>query len=81
MMKLKETINAITGGNFPAAIRISRKEHTPIPINGIEPIIKRISHTAIAAFAAYVIVNIEMEKLLALLVFATFALIIRFADE
>lgn len=81
MMKIKETIAALTAGDLPGAAYISRKEQEPISDERFSLIVKSATRICISVAGAVVAVNIDAWKLLILAGAGLFALIcIEFKD-
>lgn len=78
MSKISETITALATGDIPSAIRINRKEHLPLSDERFELAMKTIIRVSILASATVLITNMSFQKLVALLVFGIFFLMMYF---
>lgn len=72
MKKIKETITALTSGDFPGAVRINRKESIPIPDGRLDLIMKYSIKIIGIAAGTVLILNAGIWKLLALMGFGIF---------
>lgn len=78
MIKIKETITALFPGENPAAVHIKRKEHDLISYDRLNMILKCIAKVSIFLSVTVIILNAEILKLIALLVFGIFFTLIYF---
>lgn len=81
MNKIKETITALSSGEFPGAVQINRKEHTPITDERLAMIIKCIIKVASVLTGTVIVINAEIAKLGAMLLFAIFFSLVYFASK
>lgn len=72
MSKISETITALAIGDIPSAIRINRKEHLPLSDERFELAMKTIMRVSILVSATVLIINMSIQKLGILLIFAFF---------
>ena len=66
MKKIKEAITALTAGDFPGAIHINRKEHSPMSDERFSLIVKSVTNIAASIAAAVTAMNVDGWKLLTL---------------
>lgn len=78
MSKIKETITALTNWNNLGSVRVSRKESTPLSDKRFELVLKFITHISTIIAATVLVLNAEIHKILALLVFGIFISLICF---
>lgn len=77
MNKISETITALATGEFPSAVRISRKEQLPISDQRFELAMKTVLRVSMIASGTALIINMSLPKLVALLFFGAIYLMSR----
>lgn len=69
MNKIKETITALTAGEFPSAVQIQRQEDLPMTDWRFEMVLKCIVKISAIAAGAALVLFAGLEKLVAIFIF------------
>lgn len=76
MASIKEEIKAMCVGDFPAIIRVKRKENAGIPETKLEMVLRYVSKIASVTSFTVLVLNADTWKLIALGAMGIFALAI-----
>lgn len=66
MKKIKETITALAGGDFPSGVRVSRTERKPMSDERLRLVLNRLTAIATILAVAILVVNVPPIKLVTL---------------
>lgn len=78
MGKIKETITALTAGEFPSAVQMKRKESMSMTDWRFEMVLKCVSRVSAISAGAALVLFAETPKLIAALVFLIFIAFVYF---
>lgn len=66
MSKIKQTITALTSGDNPGGVRVSKEEKEPMSDERFRLVIQCVTRAAMAFCGVVLVINIDIWKLLAL---------------
>lgn len=78
MSKIKETVTAVSAGNEPGAVHISRKENQPMTGRSLEMVLECIVVVSLITAITTIVIFAEIWKVLALAAFGIFFSLIYF---